>query len=147
MILGKIKFLTVDRLVTALTALEWVEGLSGNALSMDLTDGVGVSTPPQDAVVAPVGELDVANVAEFRADLLGVAHSTTADVIVDLSEVEFIDSSGVGAILELNEELRRAHRRLAVVAPRGTAGAVLLTLAGLRRRLRVFDSRAAAQRH
>jgi anti-anti-sigma factor len=67
-------------------------------------------------------------------------------LIVDLSDVAFIDSSGLAVILEVDEQLRREQRRLAVVAPRGTAAAVLLTLAGLRRRLNVFDSRAAARR-
>jgi anti-anti-sigma factor len=100
----------------------------------------------RQAIVAPTGELDVANVTEFRAELATAAHSSEADLIVDLSEVGFIDSSGVGAILELHEQLRRADRRLAVVAPPGTAAAVLLTLAGLRQRLRVFDSRASAER-
>src|SRR4051795_1949268 len=107
-----------------------------------------LTAPPDGGgptVVAPAGELDVANVAEFRADLADAARATTGDVIVDLSDVGFIDSTGLGAILELNEDLRRADRGLAVVAPRGTAGAVVVTLGGPRRRPRGGDPRPAAR--
>jgi anti-sigma B factor antagonist len=97
-------------------------------------------------VIAPGGELDISNVDAFRASLAEASRSTSADVILDLSAVEFIDSSGVGAILEVREELRRQRRGLAVVAPRGTAAAVLLSLAGLRRSLSVFESRSDARR-
>jgi hypothetical protein len=49
-------------------------------------------------------------------------------------------------VLEIHERLRREQRSVAVVAPRGTAAAVLLSLTGLRRRLAVFEARSAASR-
>jgi anti-anti-sigma factor len=101
---------------------------------------------PDPIVITPQGDIDVATVPEFR-DALAEAASEAADgLVVDLSEVAFIDSSGLRVILEVNEQLRRERRELAVVAPRGTAAAVVLTLAGLRRTLAVFDSRGAALR-
>jgi hypothetical protein len=46
----------------------------------------------------------------------------------------------------MDNRLRRGTRRLAVVAPRGTAVTVAMDLAGLRNRLPVFDTlRAAVQ--
>ena len=65
-------------------------------------------------------------------------------MVVDLSDVRFIDSSGLGAIVEAHVRLRRERRQLAVVAPQGTAPAVLLDLAGLRTRLAIFETRQAA---
>jgi stage II sporulation protein AA (anti-sigma F factor antagonist) len=64
--------------------------------------------------------------------------------VIDLSEVSFIDSSGLGALLDAHNRLRRDNRRLVVVAPSGTAAAVLLELAGLRGRLPIFETRADA---
>jgi len=63
---------------------------------------------------------------------------------VDLSCVSFIDSSGLGALVELHNRLRRDRRQLAVVAPAGTAAALLLNLAGLQSRMSIFATREAA---
>jgi len=100
---------------------------------------------PESIVIAPLGDLDVATVASFEETLTEAAERTVDGVIVDLSSVDFIDSSGLGVIIGFNERLRQERRSLAVVAPRGTAAAVLLTLTGLRRTLAVFESRGAAQ--
>jgi anti-sigma B factor antagonist len=65
-------------------------------------------------------------------------------LVIDLSEVSFIDSSGLGAVIEAHDRLRRKNRPVAVVAPRGTAAALVLTLTQLRRRLPVYESRREA---
>jgi len=98
----------------------------------------------EPTVIAPEGELDIARVGDFRAALSDVAREGAAAVVVDLSLVSFIDSSGLGALVELHNRLRRSGRRLAVVAPGGSASAVLLDLAGLRGRLPVSETRGAA---
>ena len=96
---------------------------------------------PDPLVIAPAGELDVASVGAFREALTEAAVRAEPGVVVDLSEVSFIDSSGLGALVELHSRLARDNRRLAVVAPGGTAAAVLLNLAGLRSRLPVVETR------
>jgi len=95
-------------------------------------------------VIAPEGELDIARVGDLRATLREAAREDAAAVVVDLSQVSFIDSSGLGALVELHNRLRRSGRRLAVVAPGGSAPAVLLELAGLRGCLTISDTRRAA---
>ncbi len=97
----------------------------------------------EPTIIAPSGEIDVARLGEFRAELAGAVGGADG-LVVDLSDVSFIDSGGLGALLEVHERLRRQNRRLAVVAPRGTSPAVVLTLTGLRRRLSVFESRRDA---
>jgi anti-sigma B factor antagonist len=92
-------------------------------------------------VISPEGELDFASVGAFRDALAEAAGPGEAGVLVDLSEVSFIDSSGLGALVELHNRLRRDNRQLAVVAPGGTAAAVLLNLSGLSNRLRVYETR------
>jgi anti-sigma B factor antagonist len=97
-------------------------------------------------IIEPPAELDVATVPEFRSALGEAVRDAGAGLVIDLSHVEFIDSTGLGAVLEARERARTERLRFAVVAPRGTAAAVLLTLSGLRSRLPVFESRGAAVR-
>ena len=99
---------------------------------------------PDTAVIAPEGEIDIAQMADFRAALADAADEETPRLVVDLSNVSFIDSSGLGALVETHNRLRRDRRQLAVVAPAGTAVTVLINLSGLRERLAIFDTLDAA---
>jgi anti-sigma B factor antagonist len=100
-----------------------------------------VSVP---AVIAPTGEIDVARIDEFRAALAEAFDRGGRELIVDLTGVSFIDSTGLGAIVDYHYRLRRDERRLALVAPGGTAAALLINLAGLRGRMTVYESVQAA---
>lgn len=95
-------------------------------------------------VIAPEGELDVALVDGFRRGLSQAARDATEGLVVDLTEVSFIDSSALGAIVELQNHLRRSEQQLAVVVPSGSAVAVAVNLSGLRGRLPMFETREAA---
>ena len=97
-------------------------------------------------IIAPAEELDIATVDAFRAELARVLDDGAEGVVIDLSEVGFIDSTGLSAILHFEAKLRRDGGRLAIVAPRGTAAAMLFTLSGLRSRLSIYDSTRSALR-
>jgi anti-sigma B factor antagonist len=99
---------------------------------------------PEPTIIAPEGELDIASVGEFRRTLADAVRDAANGLVIDLSEVSFIDSSGLGAVIEAHDRLRRKNRPVAVVAPRGTAAALVLTLTQLRRRLPVYESRREA---
>jgi anti-anti-sigma factor len=99
---------------------------------------------PEPIVIAPEGELDITRNDDFRASLADAATKPTNRVVVDLSNVSLIDSGAFGAVVEVRNRLRRSNRQLVVVAPEGTAVAVILTLAGLRDRLDIFETREAA---
>ncbi len=79
------------------------------------------------AVIAPEGELDIARVGEFRDKLSEAGREPARRLVVDLTAVSFIDSSALGAIVELQNRPRRGQREVVVVAPEGTAVAVMLT--------------------
>lgn len=98
----------------------------------------------EPTVIAPEGELDIATVSDFRRAVADAVVEAPGGLVVDLSEVSFIDSSGLGAVVEAHHRLRRQRRPLAVVAPQGTAAAVLLDLSGFDRAIPVFESRDAA---
>jgi anti-sigma B factor antagonist len=98
----------------------------------------------ESVLIAPEGELDIASLGEFRAALSEAASKAADRLVVDLSRLESIDSSGLGALVELDNRLRRENRRLAVVAPGGTAAALLMNLSGVQNRLVTYETEEAA---
>lgn len=98
--------------------------------------------PPQ--IIAPEGELDLASLEDFRREVREIILAGDGAIIIDLSDLSFIDSSGLAAVIEAHELLNHDGRRLAVIAPRGTVASQILTLTGLRQRLSVSETRATA---
>jgi anti-sigma B factor antagonist len=78
---------------------------------------IEVSTRGGDglAVVVLRGELDVAEAANAAAALVVVASGH--DTIVDLEALEFIDSSGLAALVRARHQARRAGFDLLLAAP------------------------------
>jgi anti-anti-sigma factor len=64
-------------------------------------------------VVALAGELDLSTVAQLERAVRWAAAGDCRQVVLDLRELEFVDSSGLRAIFELH---RRARGRLVVVS-------------------------------
>ena len=80
-------------------------------------------------VVAMRGELDVTDAASAAASLMAVA-AGGRQIIVDLKGLEFIDSSGLAALVLVRRQARRAGGDLLLAAP-GRQVLRVLTLAGL----------------
>jgi anti-anti-sigma factor len=66
------------------------------------------------AAYALKGELDMAGGEALVRRVTDLAASTSGPIEIDLEEVRFIDSSGVRALLRLNEAARGSGRTLAV---------------------------------
>ncbi|MEA2246346.1 MAG: anti-sigma factor antagonist [Solirubrobacteraceae bacterium] len=98
----------------------------------------------EPAVIAPVGELDLHTVRALTPQLDEAVAADYPQVILDLSAVTLVDSTALGAIMQAEHRFRGQGRTLSVVAPNGSAAAVLLELTGLRGRFSVFPSRDAA---
>jgi two-component system sensor histidine kinase BaeS len=62
------------------------------------------------------GEIDTANAARIEAELLEAVARGTVDVVLDLSDVAFIDSSGLGSLVAVAAEVRTHGGHLAIVA-------------------------------
>jgi anti-sigma B factor antagonist len=92
------------------------------------------------SVVALRGELDVAEAASVAAALATVAGGDRA-VIVDLAGLEFIDSSGVAALVLVRAQARRAGGDLLLAAPRDQVTRVLT----LTRLIDVFSVHASVE--
>jgi anti-anti-sigma factor len=84
------------------------------------------------------GDLDIATLVEAE-DAVAVAERETPDaLVVDLSGLGFLDSSGVRLVLQAEARARAAGRRLAVVL--GTGRALrLFEVLGLLSRLEVVE--------
>ncbi|WP_036325584.1 STAS domain-containing protein [Microbispora sp. ATCC PTA-5024] len=71
------------------------------------------------AVLAVHGELDIHAVRRLREPLIGLIESHGPWLVLDLSEVGFIDTTAVGLLVRLVHHLRDRNGDLALVAPRG----------------------------
>ncbi len=68
----------------------------------------------QTTVLSIGGELDAVSVAELRSTLDGLAAGERAHIIIDLTKLRVIDSSGVGAIVSLYKRTRAKGGNLSV---------------------------------
>jgi anti-anti-sigma factor len=75
-------------------------------------------------VVALAGELDLAARDELTSTLLAAVDSGDV-VVVDLGAVEFLDSSGIHALVTAHHAARRAGSELYVINARGIVAHVL----------------------
>jgi anti-sigma B factor antagonist len=82
--------------------------------------------PGHDLVVLE-GELDIYAAAYLRHMVLDEEHSAPR-MIVDLSRVRFLDSSGVGALISLNRAARRRGATFSLVCPAGPVRQVLRSM-------------------
>ncbi len=66
-------------------------------------------------VLAVRGELDALTTPEFGSEIGELVRGTSTDVVIDLSDATFIDSSGLHVLLNAQRRLTRQGRRLRVV--------------------------------
>jgi anti-anti-sigma factor len=66
-------------------------------------------------VLALAGEFDLAGVEAFESELAKVESGDCEVVLVDLSRLDFMDSSGLRALVMADQRATKAGRRLAIV--------------------------------
>lgn len=72
------------------------------------------------------GEFDAAGTTVIRPELERIAGEPgPVDVVVDIGQVAFLDSSGIGAIVFLFKRLRMQNRRLRIRSARGQPAQLL----------------------
>lgn len=100
--------------------------------------------PPRAGVVTVVvaGEVDTATAPEVEHALIGAIRRNDAMVlIVDMTGVTFIDSTGLGSLVRAFERNRQAGRGRVAIVSQDPHLAQLLEITHLDRVLRRFDSR------
>jgi anti-sigma B factor antagonist len=68
-------------------------------------------------VVSPSGEVDAATAPQLGRRLLSLADEGKTGLVVDLSSVTFMDSTGIGVLLDALRRLTARRGRLALVCP------------------------------
>lgn len=100
---------------------------------------------PDIAVVRGEGKLNMVSAPELRTLVLRVIEDGDSRVVVDLSAIDFMDSSGLGALVGCLKSARQAGGDLRISAPSAQV-AMVLRLSNLDRVLASFDSPADAYR-
>jgi anti-sigma B factor antagonist len=90
------------------------------------------------------GEIDLATAPALLETLLPVLERETGPVVLDLSEVPFMDSTGVHVLVDAIRRLTPQNRRLAIACREGGQVHRLLALTGLLDTLAVHYSRRSA---
>ena len=83
------------------------------------------------AVIAVGGELDLYTAPQLRDAVLSLPRQDAPSVALDLTDVGFIDSSGLGEIISCLKHVRQLGGELALVTPPTSPLIKLLTLTGL----------------
>jgi anti-sigma B factor antagonist len=89
-------------------------------------------------VVHLVGELDLYNAPEVRAALLEVCAEEPERLVIDLGQVDFVDSTALGVLIEARTKL--ANRRAFLLAAPGLETHRALQISGLDQHLSVHET-------
>lgn len=95
-------------------------------------------------VIAASGPIDLTASRTLSVRLGEAAGQAGASVVLDLSGVTFMDSTGLGVVTKAHSRLHRQGRRFVVVAPPGPVRD-LLELTSMHDELLVVGSREEAQ--
>ena len=112
-----------------------------------MTEHPNVTIAAADGVVVASlsGEIDLSNAAEITDALLGGVPNEALGLVIDLSEVSYIDSAGVRMLAELDHRLGWRAQALRVVAPEESRSRRVLEIAGLERVLSLDTTVEAAR--
>jgi anti-anti-sigma factor len=70
-----------------------------------------------DVAVVAVGELDLVSAERFGEEVRDVMAAGFAEIVLDLGQVDFIDSTGLRVLLSLRNDAKRNQRTLTLVPP------------------------------
>ena len=91
------------------------------------------------------GELDLASVSILQAQFKAMAR-TEGDLIVDMSGLDYIDSTGAKALLDAHRQLSRTGRRIVLAAVQPMARRIIDVM-GLEQAIPIFTTVEAALEH
>jgi anti-anti-sigma factor len=92
--------------------------------------------------VVLAGELDIASAPQFEEGMEKAEAGTPDLLVLDLRKVEFIDSTGLRAVIAADERARAAGRRFVII--RGTPAVErVFSVTQLDQRLEIVDDPAA----
>ena len=66
-------------------------------------------------VVRPAGDVVAASVPALRSTMRGIVSDGARELVVDLANVEMVDSTGIGLLISAHNSLHKLGGRLAVI--------------------------------
>jgi anti-sigma B factor antagonist len=100
----------------------------------------------QRTVVAASGDIDLVTAQRLEEAADAALDKGTRDLWIDLSDVDFIDSTGIHVLLQVRGRATALNRQLAVICPVGPIRRAF-GLTGLDEALPLYASRDEAHRH
>jgi anti-anti-sigma factor len=100
---------------------------------------VEVRQNDRGTVIALSGELDLASSPALEEELAKVFNSDTHAVVIDLRQLDFMDSTGLSILVRAHHSATESRRRLALVKGSPQVHR-LLTLTGVADRLSLVDA-------
>lgn len=98
--------------------------------------------PPDHALIRLAGELDASNVSRLYEELAELAHEGRRHTVLDLTELTFVDSTGLSAIIAAHKRAEKAGAELILFSPQPQVRN-LFTIAGIDRYLHIRPSNEA----
>jgi anti-anti-sigma factor len=95
-------------------------------------------------VAIVTGEVDMSNATSVRQQIAGSVTPGDDAVIVDMSELSFMDSAGLHGVIELSTVLAERRQRLLLCVPHDSPIARAIEIIGLPQAVSVHADRAAA---
>jgi anti-sigma B factor antagonist len=80
--------------------------------------GIDVSTRGDDTILTLSGDIDIHTAPEIRDRLAELRADGVRSIVVDLSGVDFLDSSALGAFVAAHRDLAGSGGQLKLAAPR-----------------------------
>jgi anti-anti-sigma factor len=87
------------------------------------------------------GEVDMSNATSIRQQIVGSVTPDDDAVVVDLSELAFMDSAGLHSLVELGTVLDERRQQLLLCVPPGSTMERAVQIIGLPRAVSVHPSR------
>jgi anti-anti-sigma factor len=67
-------------------------------------------------VIKVNGEVDLYNVSELKKALFNITNSECASIIIDMSNINYMDSSGIGALVAGQKKMRAKNGKFALMS-------------------------------
>jgi anti-sigma B factor antagonist len=97
-------------------------------------------------VIAEIsGEIDMSNTNELRMALSSMTSNDALGLVVDLSELEYIDSAGIQLVYRLRDSLRSRGQQFRLVIPRDSVVYRTLKLAAVQPGSEMVETLEAAR--
>jgi anti-sigma B factor antagonist len=91
-------------------------------------------------VAALTGEIDFSNADGLLTATVRFVSSDAELIVLDLSEVDYLDSAGIQLIYRLREDLRARGQSMSLVIPPDSAVDDALRLAGVKGQTQTFET-------